>query len=797
MKIASLKHKYMNTKFKIIFLLMILFINVPAQKKLFSVSGYVKDKKTGESLIGANVYLEELSLGAATNNTGYFVIPEVPAGNFELTVSYIGYETEKISISVEENSNKILEIFLKPSSVVTKEIIVSDKSVNLSKRMFSAPISKIELLPSQIKNIPQMVESDLLRTLQTLPGVTSLSDFSSALYVRGGTPDQNLYLVDGTDVYNPEHAFGIFSTFNTNAIKKVEFSKGGFGAEYGGRLSSVLNITNLDGNRNYFEGIVNISLLSATATLQIPLSDFGSLSGSFRRTYIDQVYAKVIDEIPAYYFYDANLKGFFDLGLKDKLSVSFFNGFDDLDFKIDKKVKESFGFLYCWGNTTASVNWKHIFGKKLFGNFWLTSSRFRSDFNLSKILNFVETNELTDLSVKGSFNYFYSNSLEFKLGFEQKFLHLIYTQNWDEGKVDINHNRQYTTVYLSNVWRPNILTEIETGLRVNRFSSDRTFTDLSPRFSIKYRTSETTNIKFATGLYHQYLNRIPRLFFSSIWVSADKYTNVSSSAHFILGFQKNLGSQIEFTAETYYKNYKNIFIFNQVFITEAEPDAYAPNGNSIYNTTRNLFIGGDGESYGLELLLRKEEGPVNGWISYAFTRTLYKFPRINKGKEFPPRHDRTHVINVILNFDLNNIFTGNWFGKPVKSDKNWKLSLGFVYASGQPLTVPSSAYYVNRFPDWNTVPFEGEQNPNYNLYPGEINSFRLPPYIRFDLSLSYEINYSKWDLIPYLQIFNLGNRQNVWFIDYNEKFENNTVIQTVDKTSMLPILPSLGVKIKF
>jgi len=788
----------MNTKFKIIFFLIILFINLQAQKKFFSVSGYVKDAQTGESLIGANIFIEKLSIGAATNSSGYFVIPDVPAGKHKLTISYIGYETKFIEIELSKKTNKILEISLKPSGIVTEEVVVSDKSVNLSKRMFSAPVSKIELLPSQIKSIPQMVESDLLRTLQTLPGVTSLSDFSSALYVRGGTPDQNLYLVDGTDVYNPEHAFGIFSTFNTNAIKKVEFSKGGFGAEYGGRLSSVLNVTNLDGNRNYFEGIVNISLLSATTTLQVPLSDFGSISGSFRRTYIDQVYAKIIKEIPDYYFYDANLKAFFDLGLNDKLSVSFFNGFDDLDFKLDKNVKDSFGFLYSWGNTTSSLNWKHIFGKKLFGNFWITSSRFRSDFNLSKVLNFVEKNELTDFSLKGSFDYFYSNTIEFKIGFEQKFLHLIYTQDWDEGKVDINHKRNYSTVYTSATWKPDILTEIEGGVRINYFNSDKSFTNFSPRFSIKYRTTETTNLKLAGGIYHQYLDRIPRLFFSSVWVTANKYTDVSSASHLILGFQKNLGSQIEFTTEAYYKNYKNIFIFNQVFNTEAEPDAYDANGNSIYKTTKNLFIGGDGNSYGIEFLLRKEEGPVNGWISYSLARTEYRFPRINQGKDFPPRHDRTHIVNVVLNLDLNNLFAGNWFGETVKYDKSWNLGLSFVYTSGQPITVPNSAYYSNIFPDWNDIPFkEGNQDPAYNLYPGEINGFRLPPYIRFDLSLSYEIDYGSWKLIPYLQVFNLGNRQNVWFINYEEKFENNKIIQIVDKTSMLPIIPSIGIKIKF
>ena len=278
-----------------------------------SASGFVYDESNGEALVGANVYINELKFGATTNISGYFFIPDLPTGVYTFVFSYIGYQTITKEVKVEFNKDTHVEVKLRLESIETDEVIVSDEYERVSEKLFSKPVSKIELNPAQINNIPRFVEADLLRALQTLPGITSLSDFSSALYIRGGTPDQNLYLIDGTDVYNPEHAFGIFSTFNTNAIKKVEVSKGGFGAEYGGRLSSVLDVTNLDGNRNKFEGVANISLLSASTTLQTPLGSIGSLSGSLRRTYIDQTYAKWIDEVPDYYFYDGNLKAYFDL----------------------------------------------------------------------------------------------------------------------------------------------------------------------------------------------------------------------------------------------------------------------------------------------------------------------------------------------------------------------------------------------------------------------------------------------------------------------------------------------------
>ncbi|OGU55338.1 MAG: hypothetical protein A2V66_03945, partial [Ignavibacteria bacterium RBG_13_36_8] len=664
----------------------------------FSISGFVYDNLNGEALISANVYLKELSAGCATNNSGYFVIPDIPKDDYTIICSYIGYKSETFSFKYNRDKNIPIIFKLNPTSVETKEVVVSADSINIIDRLFIKPVSKFEMTSVQIKNIPQVIEADLLRALQSMPGIVAISDFSSALYVRGGTPDQVLYMIDGTDVYNPEHAFGIFSTFNTNAIKIVEVSKGGFSAEYGSRLSSVVNITNLDGNRNKFEGIANISLLSASTTLQMPIGSIGSISGSFRRTYIDLTYEKWIKEIPKYYFYDGNLKAFLDLGLNDKLTISFFKGRDDLDYKYDKEAQESFRFLYNWGNITGSINWKHIFSQKMFASFWATYSTFDSNFDL-RAVDLAERNYLRDAALKASVEYYSSGNLTIKFGAEHKFVYGMYEQKFTQSKIYLDGHRLYTGVYISPSWKPNDKLEIEAGLRVNYFKADTNFVNFAPRISIKFRLTDNSNLKFASGIYYQYANRLPRLFFASVWSSVNRRYDVSKSNHFVLSYQHSIGNIWELEAEAYYKDYKNLYQFNPNLVTDVVPSYYDENNRPVYSSDQYAFLRGDGKSYGLEILLRKDIGEINGWISYSYSKTEYTFEKINQTNPFIPRHDRSSVINAVANADLNSIFSS----EPSATSK-WKLGINFIYASGQPLTLPGSAYYSNPLPDWNTVP---------------------------------------------------------------------------------------------
>lgn len=772
------------------FLLFIFFNNTFAQNGEATLNGFVYDASNGEALIGANVYLKEVSRGASTNVSGYYVIPNLKAGSYELTVSYIGYKSFSQKISLKSGEEKRIDVSLKTEVLVGEEVVVTADSIRTIDKLFNKPVSKIDLSPVQLGKVPQAVESDLLRTLQSLPGIVPLSDFSSAIYVRGGTPDQNLFLVDGTDVYNPEHAFGLFSTFNTDAIKKVEVYKGGFGAEYGGRLSSVINITNNDGNRNEFEGKVSVSLLSVNTTLQTPIGSIGSLSGSLRRTYIDQTIAKVIDDVPDYYFLDGNVKAFFDIDNSNKLSVSFYGGIDDLNFVLDKERAQSLGFDYVWGNQTGSINWRTIISPKVFGNFWITASRFFSDFDFDDV-EFTEKNRIRDVTFKGAVEYFYSDQLNFKFGFEQKNVSGSLKQDFIGGKVDVAKFRRLYSTYFTTTWQPNILWNIEAGLRADYFDSDKDYQNLDPRLSIKYRLTETSNLKFSTGLFHQYANRIPRLFFVSIWTTADEYIQGSSAAHFILGYQKEISQNIEFEAEAYYKDYSNIYSYNPTFLADISADGYSDENEPLFNTTKGLFNKGNGNSLGIELLLRKDVGAITGWVAYSFAKTEYTIDRVNSGKAFNPRHDRTHSVNLVANFDLNNVFNELRGRQFVQSDKTWMLGFNFTYFSGQPITLPASVYVVNQAPDWDL----NQNSPA--IYPSGINEFRLPYYARLDFSLTYEIQYDGWSLAPYLQIFNMLNRKNVWFIEYENKIKDGILTQKVENVNMFPILPSIGVNIRF
>lgn len=781
----------MKFHIKIVAFTLIIAANLTAQiNREATINGFIYDASNREALIGANIYLKGINIGTSSNSSGFYVLPVTNPGTFELVVSYVGYKTFQQNVTITPDQNKRIDIYLNPDVILGEEIVVTGDSSRTIDKLFNKPVSKVDLSPVQLTKVPQVVESDLLRTLQSLPGIVPVSDFSSALYVRGGTPDQNLFLLDGTDVYNPEHAFGLFSTFNMEAIKKVEVYKGGFSAEYGGRLSSVINVTNNDGNRNKFEGKVSLSLLALNTTLQGPIGKFGSLSGSLRRTYFDQTLGKVIDEIPDYYFLDGNLKAFFDIDETNKLIISFYVGIDDLNFTLDKNRQESLGFDYVWGNQTGSINWRSIISPKLFGNFWITGSRFFSDFNFDDV-DIKEENVIRDVTLKGALEYFFDDHWNFNFGFEQKNVSGGLKQKFTGGRVDVSKHRILYTLYLNSKWKPNPLWDIEFGVRANYFDSDKDYKNLDPRLSIKYRLTETSNLKFASGIYHQYANRIPRLFFVSIWTSADEYVKGSSASHFILGYQRELAKNIEFEIEGYYKNYTNIYSYNPTFLADIKPDTYTEDNLPLFNSSRGLFNEGSGKSFGVEFLVRKDVGAITGWVAYSLARTEFTINRVNKENPFTPRHDRTHAINIVSNLDLNNVFNELSGRQFVNYDKKWNLGLNFTFFSGQPITLPSSVYFINQFPDWEP------SNNSLAIYPSGINEFRLPFYARLDLSLTYEINYKGWSLAPYLQIFNLLNRKNVWFIEYKNELKNGTIYQEVNNITMFPILPSIGVNVRF
>jgi len=763
-----------------------------------AINGFVYDKKTGETLIGASVsvFAKGIRTGAYTDNNGYFVIINLPAGRDTINISYVGYDSYKTIISAGEKRSGPLKFYLNESSYKAGEVLVVGDSMNISERAFDRPVSTLNLTPQQVMAIPKVVEADLLRALQSMPGITSLSDFSSAIYVRGGTPDQNLYLVDGAEIYDPEHAFGIFSTFNTDAIKKVEVSKGGFGPQYDDRLSAVIDVIDNEGNRNNLQGTFDLSLIAANLTLQIPLGSLGSISGSIRRTFIDQTIAKWDSSIPPYYFYDGNLKGFFQLGDKDNLTLSYFKSGDNLNFQTDASNPQSPSIFINWGNTLGSLNWKHLFSDRLFSNFYLTYSGFSSDFNMTDLGSQSENNPLNDYTAKEALTYYASNELTIDAGAEYKLVNLSYNRNNNSGLVDLSSNTHETSSYVNFEWQPDPLWQINAGLRFNQFQSDTTYTHLDPRLSVKYRLTENSSIKFAAGIYHQYMTAVERPFAPDIWMPSDKNIYDSQALQFILGYEHQFGRILDFESEVYYKNYRNIYMFNYNVNSEISPSYY--NGDQpVYTSSQDIFLRGNERAYGLEVLLRKDIGAVTGWIGYTLSMAKDTFDGVNEGKPFVPQQSRTSVINFVLNGNINSIFSGRWNEAPPKSSSNWILGMNFIFTSGQPITLPSSAYFINTLPAWDSYGATGQKLPSYKLYPGDIDSYRLPAYIRLDMSITWQKDYGTWSIAPYFQVFNIGNRKNVWYINYTSNEQNGAIVQSVNTVNQLPFLPSLGVTVKF
>lgn len=766
-----------------------------------SVSGFVYDKETGEALIGASVLLSGTTRGTSTNTSGFFALTDLPEGFRTLEVRYIGYRPAKREITAADLDGKKLIFNLSPDQISLKEVVVTADSAGTIRKLFDTPVSQLEITGIEIRKIPQIVEPDLLRSLQTLPGIVPASDFSSQVYVRGGTPDQNLYMVDGTDIYNPEHAFGLFSTFNTDAIKNVVISKGGFGAEYGGRLSSVVDVTNLDGNRNQFTGTANISLLSAKSTVQIPLGRYGSLSGSLRRTYFDKTIGQIEslkEKVPDYYFIDGNLKALIDLNETNKLTVSYFGGRDYLNFKFNPDAEESDRMLFDWGNKTGSLKWLSVLSPTLFANFWLTASQFDSELNFKQV-NFTEINKIRDLTVKGNLEYAWSQEHSLRFGFESKFLKPTYLSESSDVYVDIHDTRTHLSGYIQEQYKPAEAWLFEAGLRLDHFSADKTFTDFSPRLVAKYNIDDLQNIKLSAGVYRQYIQRVPRFFIGDIWVTSDRYIPPSRSNHYILGYERVISDGVTLQAEVFFKTYRNLNAYKKFFLADIVSEGRDDQGRTLYTSTRGLFNTGNGTSTGFEALLKKDLGIATGWIGYTYSSTDYTFGGINRGKTFHPRHDRSHTLNGILNTELEKAWAALWGTTPETKNSRWILGVNFVYSTGQPITTPASAYLAGSLPDSGTDGLEeGGGNIGFSLYPGAINSSRLPDYIRADISLTWEKKYETWSMAPYLQIFNAGNRQNVWFITYSDDSRETTQVSPkIEKVSMFPLIPTLGITFNF
>ena len=707
--------------------LLFTFIQLNAQSGI--ISGFISDSSSAEALIGANVILQETGQGMATDINGYYIIQDITPGDYVLMVSYVGFKLKKEKLNISDGQSIKLDISLSEDVVELTQIEVTAEQIQ---RKSNIQPSKINLSPRMMKAAPALAEPDLFRTIQALPGVLTTSEFSTGLVIRGGNTDQNLILLDGVTVYNPSHLGGIFSNFIVDGVKEAELIKGAYNAEYGGRLSAVLNIISREGNQKKFEGKANLSLLSAQATIEGPFYK-GAWVFSGRRTYFDKIFQNV-PTIPPYYFYDIQSHIYTDLTSKDRLSLSFYNGVDDLLF-------DTFGLAGRWGNRTVSAQYRRVFSEKLIGNFLYANSLFFTEFGLGGSNGLVSDNQIDDATVAANFSWFKSSTSTIKFGAQMKTLGFLYTNSFNDSlQFEINTKPKEFATYAKLKYSASEKLILEPGLRINLYDvySDSIFPDL--RFGMKYLLNDNRYLNISVGNYHQFIATFQDDYNPNIldqWIAVDNSVSPAKSSQIVLGYEEYIKDLYKIQVEGYYKDIKNLFTFEESRATTDEAIS-----DSVLS---DIVTPSDGYAYGLELFAQKMSGKLSGWLAYTFSVSRKSMNSIfyEKEEEYYNSWDRTHSFSALGNYIFNN-----------KWDMNWKLSL----QSGQAYT-PIIGYYNQILP-------EGPDEV-YRTIPGTRNSARYSPYSRLDLGIVYHTKLfgSKMDI--YVQVINVLNRENIFRKSYN------------------------------
>ncbi|MFQ5572129.1 MAG: TonB-dependent receptor domain-containing protein [Rhodothermales bacterium] len=730
-----------------------------------SISGFVTDATSGETLLLANVVLAGTGGGTATNNTGYYTLTNLTPGTYTVVATYIGYLESRHEVTLAPGERRRLNIELAPDNVIFEEVVVTaDRAEEEESRNIGVSQMKIET----VKQLPTVLEPDVFRSLQLLPGVKAASDYSSGLYIRGGDPGQTLVLLDRTTVYNPTHVFGFFSTFNPDAIKDVRLYKGGFPAAYGGRIGSVLDIYNKDGNRRNRHGSLSLGLLSSRAFLEGPYAK-GSWMVALRRSTLEPLLAalKGQEGIPdGFYFYDVNGKVNYDASPNDRLSLSFYAGTDalNLEFLDDARLKLNYG------NQTLSANWTHLFSDRLFSNFTFTTSRY---FNKPKAIfagtEIEQNSRILDTSIKGDFEYIPNERHEVEGGFWAGIFTFPFESAFD-GEVTFSPRIRsgYASVYLQETWRPSSRWTFQGGLRVSFFEDGRHIR-LEPRFSAEHRPHSQVRLQASYGRYYQFQTLITNESFSGFdfWLTSADGVEPAFGDQFILGAKTFLQEDITLDTEVYYRTMRDLF----------ELDPFLPDPAGL--DYAEYFQFGRGHAYGAEVQIEKTRGRLNGFLAYTFSLTRRRFPMINLvdnvPQNYPPKYDRRHDLNMVINYRLG---------------RSWRATGVFVYATGQAYTEPTAQYKL-----LGSELLTGEIATDVLVTPG-LNRARLPAYHRLDLGFAKLGRF--FGLADYelqLQVINVYGRRNIWF--YFHEFKNDNTIKR-NEIPQIPIpLPNISLTLKF
>ena len=804
--------------------IIIFFSSYLFSQGLSSISGFVRDDTSGEPISYANVFLSNSTLGAATNQDGYFVISNIPVGEYEVSATMIGYGIFKQNIELSEGQPIRLDIRLNEEIIQTTEVLVTAERQKFERSMES---SQISLDIREINSAPAFIEPDVFRTLQMLPGVQTTSDFSSALYVRGSTPDQNLIMLDGIAVYNPYHLGGIFSTFNTDAIKEADFHAGGFPARYGGRMGAILNVLNREGNTRKVKGSANISLISSKGLIEGPLPSWRGMKGSWmisgRRTYFDTVIdalkipigqridgSDIYFQFP-YYFYDYQVKINVDIDQDHRLTYSRFYGDDIVDFSFEETLESSgtnvnvrsetgFGVKWPWGNHTNGLTWRWIIAPDLVAKTFFSHSRYRFDFELSA--QDRNTYTYTDSTIElfsdvtfRAFDIIKDNTIETALtwqaaqdhtvtgGFQVKDVNFdlgldisIATQDTslDFSLLSLVNNTREIAIFAQDKWDFSEKLKFQFGLRSTHYNLHNNIY-FDPRLSMKYHYSKDIAFKLNWGLYHQFLttanNQDENLRLVELWLGIPKDKPASVAQHIISGLEYMSPKNIFYRLEVYHKDFDNLLTLKQENTNTVE--------GAESDSTTNEFWDTKGNSHGIELLIKKSSGKLNGWVGYTYARTKYYTDP--SGWHYP-NFDRTHTLNIVGNIELS---------------QDLEFSAGLTRSSGNPYTK-----ILGRLYEW-----EQDLYSNMVWYPydsyivGEKNTERYDDYFRVDIGLTRKGgNIFGQEYDTYWQIMNLT--QNLNILQYT--YDTNTDPLTGDQLGvrrrpvpMFPLIFTFGIKFEF
>lgn len=765
------------------------------QQEKVTLNGYVKDAENGEELIGVNVYIEELNSGTITNVYGFYAL-NLPPGSYTINFSFIGYQTVRKTFELTKDQEFNLE--LPPAVTEMQEVVITDEAIDAN--VTDIKMSRNDLDIKQVKRLPALFgEPDIIKTIQMLPGVISAGEGTSSFFVRGGSADQNLILIDEAPVYDPSHLFGLFSVFNSDVIKDSKLYKGGIPPKFGGRLSSILDVRTKDGNNKEFQGNAGLGLLASKLTLEGPIrKDKSSFIISGRRSYVD-AFLKAAGEKNTVYFYDVNAKVNWKHNNNNRFFAAVYLGRDVFSFE------DTFGFD--WGNATATFRWNHLINDRLFSNTSLIASNFDYKMELlDNVQGFEWTSNLQEFSLKEDLNYFISPSSVVDFGY-----HVTY-RRFSPGKLGPNTpnsifsslelQNQYALdhgIYLNHEYKASDRLTLSYGARLSifqnmgkqdvylyddptnnvdivrtdtisydDFETIKTYVNVEPRLSLRYLLNATSSVKASYNRMVQNTHLIsagtvPIPF--NTWNPSNYYLDPQLADQWALGYFKNIkDNSVELSAEAYYKDIQNVTDFAdnaEIFFNEDLPTEYRQ---------------GDSWSYGLELMAQKKEGALTGFVSYTLSKTERKIPGVNLNKAFLANYDRRHALNVVATYELN--------------DK-WTFGANFTYTSGRPTTIPSARYS-----------YEGYQVD----YITERNGYKLPDYHRMDISATLTPRKNanrKWKSSWVFSIYNVYNRSNAFSIYTRVKQDKdgNIIGNGNEKEArmiyLFPILPSVTYNIKF